>query len=91
MLGCWDVEDVGMLGFGNVELLGCWGVGMLGGRDVRILGCPTLPPSQCWNLQYCVGHQSAEFSMGTLKGSREANFCRIYNRDTALEPPDAEL
>ena len=36
-------------------------------------------------------HQNDIVSMKPLKGATETSFCRINNRDTALEPPDAEL
>ena len=43
-----------------------------------------------WQL-YCVLHQNLPFSRQTLKGATGTSLCRILDRDTALEPPDAEL
>ena len=40
---------------------------------------------------YCVGHQNEGFSKQTLKGATAASLCRILDRDTALESPNAEL
>ena len=40
---------------------------------------------------YCVGHQNPPFSSQTWQGATSASFCRILDREEALESSNALL
>ena len=40
---------------------------------------------------YCIGHQKGSFSKYTLHGATAASFCRISDREEALESSNAVL
>ena len=43
------------------------------------------------DVKYCVGHQNRPFSKQNLQGATAASFCRILDREEALESSNAVL
>ena len=42
-------------------------------------------------INYCIGHQNESFSKQNLQGATAASFCRILDREEALESSNAVL